>query len=473
MGLFSFNKQKKIEAVATPMPAVEIPKKIEQIKFDLLQTIRTDQQNLSLPFIDDEHTAGNSWVGFGESNLYPQIINQLYLTSPMNTACINFKTWSIVGAGYEFEGYSNLKSLEKIRIKTFERKNDFANSIEILTKDYIKHGRAIILLHYNKETKKYDFFKVVDPSEIRNTRVTLFKEVSKYFYSQNWIYRTSLQEITPYKINNENEWQILEIKNLTGGTRSYGLPDYISAANWITVGGDLGLLHKSALENGIEPGKVFIYPYIMSDEEQEAWVKNMVKNQKGVINRNRAMKIEAQSQELMPKIENIQSTDTHQLFEQTSKEQKEETAIAHNINPALMGVRVAGSLGANEEIEFSSRQFKEVWLNRNRRVMENFINDILAIFEIQSNFKFIETELVSMAKKLLESQTEAGLENELENANIVNSNLLNLTGKQMQNLTRIIRKYDKGEITEPIAIDMLQSAFGINEEQAKKYLDIS
>ena len=61
----------------------------------------------------------------------------------------------------------------------------------------------------------------------------------------------------------------------------------------------------------------------------------------------------------MPQIEVMKTTDNHKLFEQTSKEQKEEISISHNINPALMGVRIAGSLGASEEIEFSAKQFEK------------------------------------------------------------------------------------------------------------------
>jgi len=373
MGLFNLNKnKKKVEQESKP--------KEEGKKVTLLNTISTENMDLSQPFIGDELRSGTNWVYFGGNNLYPNILNQLYLSSPMHSACVDFKTWSVIGEGYEWKGYDKMDSLEKIKVKTFERTNKFKDSFRKLTRDYIKHGRSIVLLHFNGED--YDKFKVVDPSEIRNSKGGLFTDIQQYFYSDNWLYRTNPRVFKPYRVGSKDEWQIFEIKNEVGSSRTYGLPDWLSSANWQSVSADLGLLHKSALENGIQPSVIFSYPFLMDDEEEENWMANMRNNQKGVKNYNKAMKIEHNGIENSPDIRVLETSDNHKLFEQTSKEQKEEIAISHNINPALMGVRVAGSLGASDEIEFSSIQFEKIWLNDNRNKMEEFLNDILSIFNM-------------------------------------------------------------------------------------------
>jgi hypothetical protein len=41
-----------------------------------------------------------------------------------------------------------------------------------------------------------------------------------------------------------------------------------------------------------------------------------------------------------------------------------------------MGVRIAGSLGATEEIEFSAEQFKKLWVNSNRETIQDFLNEL-------------------------------------------------------------------------------------------------
>lgn len=391
MGLYNLKKQVKKES--------NFELDLTNQKFNLLRSIKTDNMDLSKPFIDDEFRSGTQWVYFGDNNLYPNILNQLYLSSPMHAACVNFKTWSLIGNGYEWVNYESLGTKEKIRIKTFENFNKTKDSFRKITKDWIKHGRAIILLHYNKDKNEYDNFKVVDPAEIRNNKANLFNDVTTYYYSDNWVYRSNTKKISKYSETNCDEWQIFEIKNDVGSSRTYGLPDWISSANWQSVSADLGLLHKSALENGIQPSVLFMYPYLMADEEESNWVRNMRDNYKGVKNYNRGMKIEANGSENMPEVKVLETSDNHQLFEQTSKEQKEEIAISHNINPALMGVRIAGSLGQSEEIQFSAKQFEKVWLNDNRQKVEDFINDICSIMNINYKIKINKTEINDIVNK--------------------------------------------------------------------------
>jgi hypothetical protein len=201
----------------------------------------------------------------------------------------------------------------------------------------------------------------------------------------------------PYDPNNrKDKIQVLEIRNEVGGFKSYGMPDYVAAANWMKVSADIALLHKSAIENGIQPSVIYRYPYLMKPEERAIWEDGQRRHAKGARNYGRAMKIEAPGRDLMPEVDVVQTTDNHALFEQTSKEQKEEIAIAHGLNPALMGVRIAGSLGQNEEIEFSARQFKQMWVSENRDHVEGFFNEIIGIFNVPFKFNIIEAELVEL-----------------------------------------------------------------------------
>ena len=403
MALFNFKNNTKVELEEVKQELTTAKTQLSNLenkKTSLLRSISTDNMDLSKPFIDDQFSRGVNWAYFGESNLYPQILNELYLSSPMHSACVDFKTWSIVGDGYEWADYDSLKASDKIAIKHFERHNDFKASFKKFSKDWVKHGRAIALLHYDKEKKEFDSFKIIDPSELRNNRETLFNAIKSYYFANDWIHRTQRVEFTPYSPVNKDEWQIIEIKNIVGGTRTYGLPDWVSSANWQSVSADLGLLHKSALENGIQPSVLFMYPYLMDDVEEDNWVTNMRNNYKGVKNYNRGMKIESNGNEQMPEVKVLETSDNHQLFEQTSKEQKEEIAISHNINPALMGVRVAGSLGATDEIEFSAKQFEKIWLNDNRSIIEDFINDIAVICGIPHEIKINKTEVTEIANAM-------------------------------------------------------------------------
>lgn len=389
MGWFSRNKN-------TPTPEVE-GKDIQ-----CFRSINTEGQDLSQPFVDDYLSRGASWVLFGEDNLHPQIWNQLYISAPMHQACCNFKKYSLIGNGYKWEGYDKLSVSEKIAIKQFETMSNFKQSFVRSTLDYIKHGRAIALLRFSKKENRYTHFKIIDPENIRNSHVTLFNDhPSKYFYSRDWTRAMAQISFTPYSIGNKDEWQIFEIKNFVGGFRSYGMPDWASSANWQKVGADISLLHKSAIENGIQPSVIYSYPYVMSPDERSNWETGMRRNAKGAKNYGRAMKIEANGKDNLPEIDIVNTTDNHALFEQTSKEYKEEVAISHNLDPALMGVRISGSLGAQDEKEFAAEQFKKTWVNSNREVMQDFFNELASICGIEVELTINETDILTV-KEMLE-----------------------------------------------------------------------
>ena len=52
----------------------------------------------------------------------------------------------------------------------------------------------------------------------------------------------------------------------------------------------------------------------------------------------------------------------------------------------------------------------------------------------------------------------------------LNEAFTNLTGRQLQGIQRIVRKFHKGEMTEAQASLLLQSGFGMTDEQAKVWL---
>jgi hypothetical protein len=466
MGFFSRNK------IVEPQQI-----EVENKNVECFRSINTEGQDLSQPFVDDYYSRGTSWVMFGEDNLYPQILNQLYISSPMHQACCNFKKYSVIGNGYEWENYDVLSVAEKIQIKQFESMSNFSKSSIKSTLDFIKHGRVIALVHFSKQYNKYTHFKLVDPESIRNNHIGLFSDFpSDYFYSRDWTRSASQLAFKPYSIDNKDEWQIVELRNEVGGFKSYGMPDWVSSANWQKVGADIALLHKSAIENGIQPSVVYRYPYIMSPDERDLWTIGMRNNAKGAKNYGRAMKVEATSKDLLPEIDVINTTDNHALFEQTSKEYKEEVAISHNLNPALMGVRIAGSLGASDEIEFSAEQFKKLWVTENRKTIENFFNELSSICGITTKLNVNETDILTV-KEVIESGESAIVNGKTTNSNTLvenfedttNSVLRGLTAKENMDMMRIIRDFSKGRLSEPLARTRL-TAYGIDLETISEIL---
>jgi hypothetical protein len=452
--------------------AKEKPAPTEQKDFHGFRAVNTEGLDLSKPFVDDYNSRSLRFVEFGESNLYPQILNQLYVSSPMHQACCNFKKYALCGDGYEWVGYEELTMPEKIQIEQFEIMSGLKKGLDKITLDWIKHGRIIALVRFDKENNKYTHFRIVDPEYIRNSRTDWMSDLpALYYYSRDWAVRQIGIQFSHVAPKNWDEWQVMELKNEVGGFRSYGMPDWAASANWQVVSADLGLLHKSAIENGIQPSIIWKIPYVMSPDERSAWEVNARHSGKGAKNYGRAIKLEAPSKDQLPEIDVVNTTDNHALFEQTSKEQKEEIAISHGINPALMGVRIAGSLGQSEEIEFSAKQFKRIWLNSNRKRVEDFLNELAKTCGIKTRLNIKETELIDLAMEQGEQQTQVvngepvAVDKEAEARAMLKGSVGGVQG-----IIQIQTAVAEGLTDRGSAIALLELIYGFSNEDATRLL---
>jgi copper chaperone CopZ len=99
-----------------------------------------------------------------------------------------------------------------------------------------------------------------------------------------------------------------------------------------------------------------------------------------------------------------------------------------------------------------------------------------AIAMLEIIYGFTKEEAIKMlgtvTEGTIESTTETTtVETAVAPEVVVNDNIKNLTGRQLQAIMRIVRKYHKGELTENIAVDMLVSGYGMSQEQALIYLE--
>ena len=100
--------------------------------------------NLALPKIDGYYREAGSYVPFGEDNLFPQLLNQLYYTSPLHGATIDFKTNATLGGGYELE-MDRLGAKGQVDAIAFTKKIDLKQTIKAVTKDILIHNRVYFL----------------------------------------------------------------------------------------------------------------------------------------------------------------------------------------------------------------------------------------------------------------------------------------------------------------------------------------
>jgi len=349
--------------------------------------------DLSKPEINERFYGQGGYVPFGNDNLYPEKIDSLYVSSSAHSSIVNFKLNSLLGGGWDLKDFDNISDTEYKDFKKFTIKNDFDNLLEECFKDYINSGRTYILLTYSKDRKSYIKSQPLPASSVRNNRKTTFKDITKYFISEDWQYIESILEATPYSPSNTDKYQILECSNKVNGVKSYGLPDWIGAANWVFVDTDLAYLNKQNLVNLVEPSAIINYPYQPTPEGQRRIKEQFENKAKGSKDAKRKWVFFNDDQN--PTIDFPSISNDTSAFEGTDKMMKENISIAHQVNPILIGVQYAGKLGATSEIEMAWDLFRQNWLIRNKNKLERFINYYIEIMGINHTFYLKDYSIVS------------------------------------------------------------------------------
>lgn len=354
------------------------------------------KENLSLPYIDSLYTL-NGVTQFGRDNLYPQKLNQLYFSSPIHGACIDFTVNAIIGGGYSWNT-ENDSAQNKVDKMAFERSNNFKKLSKLLTRDWIIHRR--ITVEVTKRGSKIVKFRRLDPETIRNDDF-----LSKFMFSSDW--RRGYLNAKEYKRWYEGCDEIVSLYvyyDESPGTSSYPLPTYNSALNWIQLDGEQAYFHKNNLQNSIFPSLAIRRPKDFQSIPEIQKFKEEIASKTGAENAGKVIVLTGNGFDDVPEIVNIPANNNDKLFDTTSKELKENIAIAHKLNPAIMGVKTAGQLGATTEIQDSYVIFEKNAVMPERSTIEEVLNELIGIAGITdtitiNNFQIVEGQIIDKTEE--------------------------------------------------------------------------
>ena len=219
MGIFGFKKSEPIQV-----------QEVGGYQSFSTPFLKVGDGNLSLPFVDGRYQA-RGYVPFGQDNLYPQTLNQMYFSSPLHGAIIDFKTNAAVGGGYSFDE-SKLTAKDKVDLYAFGKKIGLKKTIKKVTKDLIIHGRVYFKLHL--KNGKLNSVKFVGAEKVRTN-----KDRTKYFINNDWQYSAEVHEILPYHPECKDGYYLYIHEEDSVGQDIYPLPQYTSALNFAFVSGEL------------------------------------------------------------------------------------------------------------------------------------------------------------------------------------------------------------------------------------------
>lgn len=342
--------------------------------------------NLSLPNVKGYVT--NSYVPFGAEpfNMFPQLLNQLYFTSPLHAAIIDFKVNAILGGGFELDK-GRLDTKSEFELVKFERKTKFKQFVPKVLRELLVHNRVYFIGTKTKEGATFKNF-------IGSEKIRVNKDKTVYYISNDWSVMEKVQPIKRYKDSKVGDDFIYCYENESLGQDIYALPTYTSANNWIFLDGEMSFLQKSNILNSIFPSFILNFPKMPSSEEEKEAIKSTIEGLKGAGNAGKSAAFFGAGKENVPEIISMPTNNNDSLFYQTTESIDSKICQAHTIDPILMGIRVSGKLGSGSDIKQSYIIFEKNVVMPLREEVENLFNDLFMTFGLDVTLSINDFQII-------------------------------------------------------------------------------
>jgi len=444
------------------------------------------------------------YITYGFANEYPYYLLDNYRRSSKHNAIVNGKVNYIMGGGWQagdnltveqearfikfFDGMSSTEDLNDITEKLvldLELFNGFAVAVT-----WSKLGTIAKMEHVPFEKirvdKEENMFQVAD--WYNDDMMQLFPKVG------------DIEKIPAFDPENRLGKQLFYYRVYAAGVKHYPLPEYIGGNAWIEADVQVANFHNNNLRNNFWGGYLINFNNGIPTPEEQGDIERQIKRKfSGTDNAGRFVVTFNDDAAKAPTLEPLTPSDMDKQFEILNKAIQQEIFIAHRVtNPMLFGVKTEGQLGGRNELVEAYELFKATYVNDRVRKVERMIN-YLGSFNGVEGMELIPVEPITerlSEQALLQIMTQdelrekAGLQPLEKPADVVgpnpqpdeqpqavealqsNDNIKKLSGREYQNLMRIVRQYMQEKITLEMARTMLSAGFGLSAQEIDTMLGV-
>ena len=353
--------------------------------------------NLTLPYVNGRNQT-NGYIPFGQDNLFPELLNQIFYSSPLHGSIVGYKVNAAVGGGFNIVA-DRLTPQDKLELYTLERKLNIKKVVPAVTQQLILHNRVYFKVCFDDKMK---LTKIVNLSP-EKLRVNLDRK--RYYICDDWSSRIGVQEIRRYTPTSRDYEQLFVYEVECIGQDFYPLPQYTSALNFAFLSGELSYFAKSNIQNSVFPSFAMMFPKRPQSEEEKNMIRNTMSKLKGAENAGKSVAFFANSAEQLPKIESLPTNNNDSLFQEASQLNTEQICFSHTIDPILMGIRTTGSLGNGSDIKQAYIIFEKNVVMPLRDMVSDIFNELLFIAKIDADFTINNYQIINEAIVELEGDT--------------------------------------------------------------------
>lgn len=336
------------------------------------------------------------FVFYGEDNCYPYQLFDLPYGSAIHNSILKTKTKMTHGDGLLLNGaktleesmnvynslQGNVKADFDLLYKNPNGKEPLLRIMEKLANDFQVYGAFCYEIVYNMDFSKIVTLKYVPVKDVRAGKAEN-DEIEYYYVSKDWTQwkRPGYQptKIKAFDTDDREHYNQLVYEKV-GNLDYYGVPSYVGAITWIYTDFQMGLFHKSNLENGMNPSMALKFYKLPASENDRDMIMDNIKRQfTGSKNTGKHMVFFSDGKELAPDIQPVETSGLDKQLIILAELCDKKILTGHQLTtPLLAGVSISGQLGGNTELQTGFQIFDKVSMEADRNFL---IGSIQKIFD--------------------------------------------------------------------------------------------
>jgi len=297
------------------------------------------------------------WVSFGENNLYPNYLLELFLGSAINGALVKSIGAMIYGEGLAATNADESEATKESFLKLNTLLEDSPEDVlKDLAMDLNLFGGCYLNVIWSRDRTRISKIIHIGAQYIRSGKL-IDGEIDTYYYSSDWSrYKKAEHKPRAYAAFNTKDRtqasQILMIRDKNPALFYGFAPDYVASTDYIQLDLEIAQFHLANISNGMFPSMAINFANGIPTDEERTTIERQINDKfSGSGNSGRILLSFNDGKETAPEIVPIQTNNASESYQFLSTEVVNKVLSGHRVtSPLLFGIRAeGGGLGSNAD----------------------------------------------------------------------------------------------------------------------------
>ena len=319
-----------------------------------------------------ERPSNQGWVSYGDDNLFPQYLIDLYKSSATHNALCTSIAYMIFGDGVQADTLD-----ARLKIEEWDLQDEVRKACLDLK---IQGGFALEVV-YSIDRTTISKVRHCPFENVRSAEVDEDEKVNFLYYSKDWSDKREEPQLVKTfdpEQSVEHPVQILYVKPFSPGSYYYPKPDYIGSIDYIELDKEIGKYHINNIKNGLAPSFTIHFKNGVPAQEERRRIRNDIERQlAGATNAGKFIVTYSDSPDRKPDFEPFPLSDADKQYQFLSTEVSDKIMVGHRVvSSAMFGVKTAGQLGNTQELEIASELFDRQVIKPYQRIVKDALTSI-------------------------------------------------------------------------------------------------